>query len=123
MAIIAPQTAENGAVGEYWRILKTELLCGPKEPIPRYHHILGFYASAAQRDQRPELPMWTESIFVTIADIVARGRPDPRTEHYADIMLDPRFAGTNAASDADTSPPKPLLPPEVAGEQPSDIQP
>ena len=123
MAIIAPQTARNGATGKYWRVLKSELLVGPAEPIPRYHHLIGLYASEYARDVEPLLPMWTESVFVPLAGLVGTGLPDPREEIYRQIMASPLFAGTNAVSDADESPPKPLLPPEVAGEQPADIQP
>jgi hypothetical protein len=107
MAIIAPQTAPNYATGNYWKIIKSELLCSPDEPVERMHYVIAFYASEAARHASPNRPLWTESIFRTIEQIIADGGTDPREgPHgmYAQIMKDPRFAGTNAASDVDGNP-------------------
>lgn len=100
MAIIAPQTAPNFTVGDYWRLQKAELLCSPEEPEPRWHYVIGFYRDAAARDNAPALPMWSAHIFVPISQIAAGGGADPRDLMYQQIMADPMFAGTNAASDA-----------------------
>lgn len=99
MAIIAPQTAENYSTGDYHRLLSAQLLCSPQEPVPRWHYLVGFYASAYARDVAPDKPMWTRSIFVTVESIVAAGGVDPRDLMYEQIMADPAFSGTNATSD------------------------
>jgi hypothetical protein len=113
MAIIAPQTAPNFSTGDYHKIVSAQLLCSPDEPVPRWHYIVGFYASAAARELAPGNPMWTRSIFVTVESIVAGGGPDPRVLMYEQIMADPAFAGTNATSDV-----VPVTDDPAAGSQP-----
>lgn len=94
MAIIAPQTAPNFATGDYFRILKEEVLCSPGEPLPRKRVLLGFYASAAARDANTD-PMYVYSIDIPFCDAL----PDPRPQTYAALMLMDLFANTNARSD------------------------
>jgi hypothetical protein len=113
MAINAPQTADNGAVGSYWRLNGAELLCSPRDPVPQWKYTVGFYASEAARDKRPDLPMWNETILIPLAAIVGAGGEDPRPEMYRQIMLMPPFLNTNAAADTEVSEPKPLIPPEL----------
>jgi hypothetical protein len=94
MAIIAPQTAPNFATGNYHRILKAEILCGPDEPVPRYHILVGFYASPEARELNTQ-PMYVHSVNVPF-EILAE---DPRVALYDMLMESPLFKGTNATTD------------------------
>lgn len=106
MAIIAPQTAANFSTGNYHRILKIEVLCSPREPLPRYHIMVGFYASAEARDLNSD-PMYVNCVDIPFSDEVA----DPRVEIYNLLMQTPLFAGTNAASDVPAEAPPAEAPP------------
>lgn len=119
MAIIAPQTSPNFAIGDYHRILKAELLCAPDEPIPKWHILVGFYANEYARDQNPKNPLYVNQIFKPIADLVAEGETDPRVFLYGLLMKDELFAGTNAAPDVDPTEVEETAPPvtEPAPEQ------
>lgn len=94
MAIIAPQTAPNFATGNYHKILKVEILCGPREAIPRYHIMVGFYASETARDVNAD-PMYINTVDIPFKD----GVEDPRGGLYDILMRSPLFEGTNAESD------------------------
>lgn len=98
MAIIAPQTAPNFATGNYFRILKVEIICGPTEPCPRYQVMLGFYASSAARDSNVD-PMYTYNIGIPFTN----GVEDPRVKIYELLMGTELFVNTNAAPDASPS--------------------
>lgn len=94
MAIIAPQTAANFSTGNYHRILKVELIVNPRETVPRYHVLMGFYASAEARNAN------TDPMYVNIVDIPFSVEiPDPRPGIYNMLMNSPLFLGTNATSD------------------------
>lgn len=94
MAIIAPQTAPNFSTGNYHRILKVEILCSPREPVPRYHILVGFYAHAEARDAFSD-PMYVNAIDIPFTD----GVEDPRPYLYDLLMRTELFANTNAQSD------------------------
>jgi hypothetical protein len=113
MAIIAPQTAPNFSTGNYHRILKVEVICNPRELVPRYHILVGFYASAEARDINSD-PMYVNAVDIPFTD----GVEDPRAGIYALLMQTPLFAGTNAESDVGTEPPEEIPEPEpVAPEE------
>lgn len=94
MAIHAPQTAPNFATGNYHRILKVEMLCSPTEPVPRYHVLVGFYASREARDVNAN-PMYVNTVDIPFDALVV----DPRAEIYNLLMQSPLFHGTNAKQD------------------------
>ena len=99
MAIIAPQTAPNFATGNYHRILKVEIVCSPKEPCPRYHILVGFYAHAEARDS------FSDPMYVNAVDIpFTNGVEDPRPHIYDLLMQSELFINTNAASDEPEEP-------------------
>lgn len=99
MAIIAPQTALNGGVGNYHKIQRIEIAASALEPEPRVFIMIGFYASEQARDEFPEYPLFQRTISMTITQMVEAGLSDPRDMFYKAAMLDPAFAGTNAKSD------------------------
>jgi hypothetical protein len=94
MAINAPRTAQNFSTGNYWRIIRAELVCGPDDPVPQWVVHVGFYANAAAR-QAFSSPMWVEPFFFPFSETV----PDPRADLYPLLLAHPFFANTNAASD------------------------
>jgi len=102
MAIIAPQTAPNFAIGDYHRILKAELLCAPDEPVPQWHIMIGFYASEHARQQNPKTPLWVNHVYIPLSDVVNAGLSDPRDVLYALAMQTTLYAGTNAEGDVET---------------------
>ena len=91
MAITMQHTAPNFATGNYHRILKVELLCGPTETVPRYHVLLGFYASREARDANVQ-PMYVNTIDIPFDALVK----DPREELYGIIMQCSLFSGQAA---------------------------
>lgn len=99
MAIYAPQTAANGATGNYHRILKAEIICSPNEPVPRYRLLVGFYASESAREANAD-PMYVNAVDIPFSDAV----PDPRTGLYSLLMESPLFANTNAEPAQEDSP-------------------
>lgn len=105
MAIIAHCVAQNYGAGNYHRINRTEVICGPFEPNPRFVHHVGHYFSEAARDDPNSEPMWTNRVVVTFAEIVASGRPDPRDMWYADVMASSKFAPLDPVSDEAPPPP------------------
>lgn len=92
MAIEAPQSAQNWATGNYHRILKVEMLCGPTEVVPRYHILVGFYHSKEAREQNPTEPLYVNTVDIPFDALLV----DPRNEMYNMLMQSPLFAGTNA---------------------------
>jgi hypothetical protein len=94
MAIIAPQTAPNFATGNYHKILRGELICGPKEENPRMIVFMGFYASEAAREANGD-PMYTHIITIPLSAMAQ----DPRIELYELAMQCDLYANTNATSD------------------------
>lgn len=114
MAVIGEQTAPGVyASGNYFKIIKQELMCSLKEKDPYVLIHLGFYASAWARDQPDVQPIWIHPIKKTIADLVAEGKPDPRIALYNIVMEDPLFAGTNAVSDTPADQPGDVIQPET----------
>lgn len=99
MAIIAPQTAQNYATGNYHRILKAELLCAPDEPTPKWHIMVGFYASEYARQMNPKEPLYTHHIYKSIETMLMEGLPDPRDQLYVFAMQDTQYINTNATAD------------------------
>lgn len=91
MAIKAPQTAPNFATGDYHRILKVEMLCSPTEPVPRYHVLVGFYATREARDINSN-PMYVNTVDIPFGALVV----DPRAGIYDLLMQSPLFVNTNA---------------------------
>lgn len=103
MAIIAPQTGRTFCIGDYWRILKGELIVNTGELVPHWWIQVGFYASEAARWANPN-PMEIRGVAITLAIAAASGvvlaaGADPRAYLYELLMLDPLFANTNATGD------------------------
>ncbi len=94
MALIAQHTAPNFATGNYHRILKVEVMCSPREPQPRYHFMVGFYASEQARDQNAD-PMYVHQVGVPFGE----GVEDPRGYLYDLLSKTELFSEMNPEHD------------------------
>lgn len=97
MAIEMHSSTDNGIVGSYYRILKSEELMSPGEPVPRTRMLVGFYFSADLRDSKPDAPMFVHEFnFPFTGPGSVACLPDPRPNQYEALMQHEFFANTNA---------------------------
>lgn len=97
MAILMDHTAPNGAKGNYFRILRIEGICSPKEPLPRWEVWVGFYASQDIRAENTD-PIFSYRVNIPFTDLVADPRTGNMPSFYSIIKNYAPFAG-NAVTD------------------------
>lgn len=102
MAILMDYTAPNGATGNYFRILRIEGICSPKEPTPRWEIWVGFYASQQVRAENTD-PIYNYRINIPFSDLTADPRTGSMASFYSVIKNYAPFAGNAVADVLDDS--------------------
>lgn len=99
MALKGSFLTPHGALVEYHKIIKVEVLCSAWETNPRVVVWVGMYATRELRETNAN-PLWVEYVEVPIAALAS----DPRALAYELVAADPRFAQTVAVLDPDPVP-------------------